>query len=230
MVTKISMERGENIEFLPGTIYKITDGFVAQTKTNEEGRPYISRIAATDRPYLGLEFLGAANPDALQSSYLGHTIDALSDVTAETIPASKLFAEMAQNEHLRASIIKEICDKTKRGQEFARARNGQPPLKKVLALTILDLAERWGKNTKDGAIKIHQPFMQQTILSKLIGMSRESMNLSLIDWRRNEIINYEDPRNSFNRSGMSTLFILKPEKLADIADIDITQVFPDLAL
>lgn len=87
-------------------------------------------------------------------------------------------------------LLNVLCQRVRRTSELLEeAMFLEGPTR--LAKRLVYLAERFGTPVADG-IRIDIPHLSQQQIGSLVGMSRESMNKQLRQWRREDLIRIED--------------------------------------
>ena len=135
-------------------------------------------------------------------------VKALGRVRALAVPAEQFAGFLNSHAHaaqvLARVMVGRMDDADRR--MTSQVGTGGP---KLLALLLVDLAERYGVSGQDGSITLPLPLTQQE-LATMIGRARETVARALTVWRREGIVITRRMR----------IVIVRPDALRDIADRD----------
>lgn len=135
-------------------------------------------------------------------------VKALGRVRALAVPAEQFAGFLNSHAHaaqvLARVMVGRMDDADRR--MTSQVGTGGP---KLLALLLVDLAERYGVPGQDGSVTLPLPLTQQE-LATMIGRARETVARALTVWRRDGIVVTRRMR----------IVIVRPEALREIADRD----------
>ncbi|MFF7360218.1 cyclic nucleotide-binding domain-containing protein [Streptomyces sp. NPDC008125] len=114
------------------------------------------------------------------------SISALMDAEALIIPASR-FSTLLRTLPTVAYGVQQVLSGRLREADRQRAAIGSVPVEARLAVLVLDLAERYGRRTAEGKIRIDLPLSQDD-LAGLVLSSRRTISRILEEWRREKLL------------------------------------------
>ena len=176
------------IVFLKGddgdALYGIVDGGVRITAISEDGKEITLNIMQPDQ-FFGEIALLDAKPRTANAFAMGETL-------LLRIPRSRFLHFLEGSPGLAAELIGLLCERLRWTSDAiedalflsARAR---------LAKRFLMLAEKHGEPVDDGILITLD--VDQRELGRMIGVSRESVNTIVAEWRRSGLIEMERGRN-----------------------------------
>jgi CRP/FNR family transcriptional regulator, cyclic AMP receptor protein len=135
-------------------------------------------------------------------------VKALNRVRALAVPAEQ-FANFLNGHAHAAQVLARVMvgrmDDADRRMTSQVGTSGP----KLLALLLLDLAERYGVPGADGAVALPLPLTQHE-LATMIGRARETVARALTVWRKNGVVGTQRMR----------ILILDPEALREVAEAE----------
>jgi len=132
---------------------------------------------------------------------------AASVVTGLTLSRQDVAAFLNDYPDAAMSIISELCLRIRLTNEIVETKTNIAASAR-LTRCLLRLADKWGKKTEDGDVKITQQFSQADI-GEFSGLARENVNRYLKGWEAEGILGFEG-RN---------IVILDFDALETIADV-----------
>ncbi|WP_329133183.1 Crp/Fnr family transcriptional regulator [Streptomyces sp. NBC_01476] len=114
------------------------------------------------------------------------SVYALMAVEALVVPASR-FGVLLRSLPAVAHAVQQVLSRRLREADQHRAAIGSVPVEARLAALVLDLGERYGRRTADGAVRIDLPLSQDD-LAGLVVSSRRTISRILEEWRREKLL------------------------------------------
>lgn len=167
MTAMTRCERGRiffSPEDTPGTLYVLKEGRVTLWRQAHDGRQLI--LASLDR---GSVF---GESSMLGESYAGVYAEAAEECLLCVLPAANLRALMVEVPQVGLNLLDFVSRRLQRSQELAE-QVAYWPVRKRLATLIVELVERYGHPTMDGATIVNKAITQAE-LGQMIGATRET--------------------------------------------------------
>ncbi len=184
----------------PDHILIILDGWVKVTAGRADGQEVMLAIRGPSDTIGESGWLNGRPRSA--------NVKALGRVRALAVPAEQFAGFLNSHAHaaqvLARVMVGRMDDADRR--MTSQVGTGGP---KLLALLLVDLAERFGVPGQDGSVTLPLPLTQQE-LATMIGRARETVARALTVWRREGIVVTRRMR----------IVIVRPDALREIADRD----------
>ncbi|MEV0399527.1 Crp/Fnr family transcriptional regulator [Actinoallomurus sp. NPDC050550] len=202
---------GRTREYAPGTllcsqgadpdhVLIILDGWVKVTAGRADGQEVMLAIRGPSDTIGESGWLNGRPRSA--------NVKALGKVRALAIPAEQFAAFLNSHAHAAQVLARVMVGRMDDADRRMTSQVGTSG-PKLLALLLLDLAERYGVPGPGGSVTLPLPLTQQE-LATMIGRARETVARALTVWRREGIVVTRRMR----------IVILHPEALHDIAERD----------
>lgn len=154
------------------TVFFIETGRVEISVTAADGRVSILNYMETGDVIGEIAMLdrGVRSADAV----------ATSEVTGVIVSREAVLRILREDDKAMFAMISELCAKVRNASEMFEAQrrlSGQARL----ASSLLRLAERWGSEGENGAVRLGSSFTQRE-LGEFAGLSRENVNRFLSAW------------------------------------------------
>jgi len=184
----------------PDHVLVILDGWVKVTAGRADGHEVMLAIRGP------ADTIGESGP--LNGRPRSANVKALNRVRALAVPAEQFAAFLNGHAHA-AQVLAQVM--VRRMDDADRRMTSQVGTSgpKLLALLLLDLAERYGVPGPDGAVALPLPLTQQE-LATMIGRARETVARALTSWRRDGVVATQRMR----------ILIMDPDALREVAEAD----------
>ena len=173
-MTTVSLRRGETL-FDEGDegdrLYVVISGKIKLGRTSADGRENLLAILGPGQMFGELSFFDPGPRSA--------TATAVTDAQLRSLGHASLSPVLAEQPNVAYAMLNQLAGRLRRTNEVV----GDMVFSDVpgrVSKALLDLAERFGRQTDDGILVNHD--LTQEELAQLVGASRETVNKALADF------------------------------------------------